>query len=142
MMLGELKVVDLEWINTPQEIEENYYVYRHFGNPFDSDNDGVQDEFAISNYTDDGWELYEGPIAENSYATMIRQVPVPLDSQRDVWYAIIVADSFGNFNPTYVVYSCSWSTIIVSLNEEDEILEFESVEAPNEPEVDFADSDS
>ena len=34
------------------------------------------------------------------------------------------------------------STIIVSLNEEDEILKFESVEAPNEPEVDFADSDS
>jgi ATP-dependent Clp protease ATP-binding subunit ClpC len=34
------------------------------------------------------------------------------------------------------------STIIVSLNEEDETLEFESVEAPNEPEVDFADSDS
>ena len=34
------------------------------------------------------------------------------------------------------------STIIVSLNEEDEKLEFESVEAPNEPEGDFADSDS
>ena len=34
------------------------------------------------------------------------------------------------------------STIIVSLNEEDGTLEFESVEAPNEPEVDFADSDS
>jgi len=34
------------------------------------------------------------------------------------------------------------STIIVSLNEDDEKLEFESVEAPNEPEVDFADSDS
>ena len=34
------------------------------------------------------------------------------------------------------------STIIVSLNEEDGTLKFESVEAPNEPEVDFADSDS
>ena len=34
------------------------------------------------------------------------------------------------------------STIIVSLNEEEGSLEFESVEAPNEPEVDFADSDS
>ncbi len=34
------------------------------------------------------------------------------------------------------------STIIVSLNKEEEKLEFESVEAPNEPEVDFADSDS
>jgi hypothetical protein len=34
------------------------------------------------------------------------------------------------------------SHIIVSLNEEDGKLEFESVEFPNEPEVDFADSDS
>ena len=34
------------------------------------------------------------------------------------------------------------STIIVSLNEKEGMLDFESVEAPNEPEVDFADSDS
>ena len=34
------------------------------------------------------------------------------------------------------------STIIVSLNEKEGKLDFESVEAPNEPEVDFADSDS
>ena len=34
------------------------------------------------------------------------------------------------------------STIIVSLNEEEGTLLFESVEAPNEPKVDFADSDS
>ena len=34
------------------------------------------------------------------------------------------------------------STIVVSLNEEEGILKFESVEAPNEPEIDFADSDS
>ena len=34
------------------------------------------------------------------------------------------------------------STIVVSLNEEEGKLKFESVEAPNEPEIDFADSDS
>ena len=34
------------------------------------------------------------------------------------------------------------STIVVSLNEEEGTLKFESVEAPNEPEIDFADSDS
>ena len=94
MMLGELKVVDLEWVNSPQETDESYYIYRHFGDPFGDS------EFAISNYTDDGWELYEGPISENSFATMIRQIPVPIDSQRDVWYAVITADSFGNINPT------------------------------------------
>ena len=94
MMLGELKVVDLEWVNSDQESGENYYLYRHFGDPFG------ESEFAISNYTDVGWELIEGPIAENSFATMIRQIPVPVDAQRDVWYAVIVADSYGNINPT------------------------------------------
>ena len=93
-MLGELKVVDLEWENSLKEADENYYIYRHFGDPFGDS------EFQISNYTDEGWELLEGPIAENSFATMIRQIPVPIDSQRDVWYAVIIADSFGNINPT------------------------------------------
>ncbi len=90
MMLGELKVVDLEWVNSNQESGENYYIYRHFGDPFGDA------EFAESNYTDPGWELVEGPIAENGFATMIRQISVPLDTQRDVWYAVIVADSHGN----------------------------------------------
>ena len=93
-MLGELKVVDLEWENDLKESGENYYIYRHFGDPFGDS------EFQISNYTDEGWEFYEGPISENSFATMIRQIPVPLDTQRDVWYAVIIADSFGNINPT------------------------------------------
>ena len=94
MMLGELKVVDLEWVNSDQENGETYSLYRHFGDPFGDS------EFAISNYTDTGWELIEDGIPENSFATMIRQIPVPIDSQRDVWYAVIVADSFGNTNPT------------------------------------------
>ena len=96
MMLGELKVVDLEWVNSNQESGENYYIYRHFGDPFGDA------EFAESNYTDPGWELVEGPIAENGFATMIRQISVPLDTQRDVWYAVIVADSHGNVNPTII----------------------------------------
>ena len=34
------------------------------------------------------------------------------------------------------------STIIISLNKDDSTLEFESVEAPDEPPVDFVDSES
>ena len=34
------------------------------------------------------------------------------------------------------------STIIISLNKDDNTLEFESVEAPDEPPVDFVDSES
>ena len=92
-MLGELKVVDLEWFNTDQENNETYSLYRHFGDPFGDS------EFALSNYTEPGWELIEESIPENEFATMIRQIPVPMDTQRDVWYAVIVADSYGNINP-------------------------------------------
>ena len=91
-MLGELQVVDFEWRNS-NEVGESYYLYRHFGDPFGDS------EFAVSNYTDPGWELIEGPIPENTFATMIRQIPVPDDTQRDVWYSIIISDSFGNKNP-------------------------------------------
>jgi len=34
------------------------------------------------------------------------------------------------------------STIVISLNKEDNTLEFESVEAPDEPSVNFVDSES
>ena len=97
LMLGELKVVDIEWDNLQLESNETYSIYRHFGNPFDEST-----EFQESNYTDEGWELLEDQISEGSFSTIIRQVPVPLDSQRDVWYAIIVADSYGNINPIIV----------------------------------------
>ena len=93
-MLGELRVVDIEWVNSEQEQGEFYYLYRHFGDPFGDS------EFAISNYTDPGWELVDGPIPENGFSTMIRQVPVPDDTQRDVWYAVIASDSYGNLAPT------------------------------------------
>ena len=91
MMIGELKVVDLEWVNA-EEDGESYTLYRHFGDPFGDS------EFAISNYTDPGWEFVEGPIPENGFSTMVRQIPVPDDSQRTVWYCIIVTDAFGNTN--------------------------------------------
>ena len=44
--------------------------------------------------------VIDTPIAENGFATVIREIPVPADTQRDVWYAVIIADSFGNINPT------------------------------------------
>ena len=92
MMIGGLQVVDLEWINSAQEVGESYSIYRHFGDPFGDS------EFAISNYTDAGWEYVEGPVTETGFSTMVRQIPVLNDTQRDVWYTIIMADSYGNIN--------------------------------------------
>jgi len=92
MMIGSLQVVDLEWINSVQEIGESYSVYRHFGDPFGDS------EFSISNYTDEGWEYVDGPILETGFSTMVRQIPVPDNTQREVWYAVVMSDSYGNIN--------------------------------------------
>ena len=92
-MIGDLQVIDLEWRNSPNEAGESYYLYRHFGNPFSDSS------FAVSNYTDPGWEFIEGPLLENSFTQLVRQIPVPDDTERDVWYAVIIEDSYGNKNP-------------------------------------------
>ena len=92
-MIGDLQVVDLEWRNSPSEEGESYYLYRHFGDPFGDL------EFAVSNYTEPGWEYIEGPLLENSFTQIVRQIPVPGDTERDVWYAVIIEDSYGNINP-------------------------------------------
>ena len=68
-------------VQTDQENNETYSLYRHFGDPFGDS------EFAESNYTEPGWELIEESIPENNFVTMIRQIPVPMDTQRDVWYS-------------------------------------------------------
>ena len=93
LMLGELQVVDIEWMNSDQEVGESYSLYRHLGDPFGNA------EFAVSNYTDEGWEFVEGPIPENGFSTMVRQIPVANNTERDVWYAVIMEDSYGNINP-------------------------------------------
>ncbi len=95
-MIGELKLVNLEWLNSINEVGETYSIYRHLGDPF-SDS-----EFAISNYTDAGWEYVEGPISENSFSSIVSQFSVEDGIERDVWYAVIMSDEFGNTNPQII----------------------------------------
>ena len=126
VMLGDLKVVDIEWINSAQEIGESYYLYRHLGDPFGDS------EFAISNYTDEGWEFVEGPIPENSMSTMIRQIPVPDLVERDIWYAVIVEDSFGNINPT-ILPGAGANALMVSEDTQPPQISYEIVDENNVP---------
>ena len=95
-MIGQLGVVNLEWLNSIDEDRETYSIYKHTGEPF-SDS-----EFAISNYTDEGWEFVAGPIDENSFASITSQFAVEQDTEMDVWYAVIMADEFGNKNPQII----------------------------------------
>ena len=89
--IGYLNKVTLEWFNS-DESDEVYQVWRHYGEPFG------EDESEISSVTEDGWELAIDNIeAGTSEAnTFFRQIDIPNDVDREVWYAVMVADKWGN----------------------------------------------
>ena len=92
--IGYLEKVTLEWFNS-DESDEMYQVWRHYGEPFG------EDEGDISSVTEDGWELVldniqAGTSEEN---TFFRQLDIPKDVDRDVWYAVMVTDKWGNTDP-------------------------------------------
>jgi hypothetical protein len=93
--IGTLEKVRLEWFNDDLEVDEEYQVWRHYGEPFG------EDESEISSIDDDGWELAIDNIAagNSEEQTFFRQIDIPEDVDRDVWYAIIVIDKWGNNNP-------------------------------------------
>lgn len=92
IMIGELNTVTLIWQNSNEE-NEMYSIYRHQGDPFNGS------EFGSSNYTDSGWELVNSSVPESSAATVVKSIEVPLNTQREVWYAIIISDEYSNTNP-------------------------------------------
>ena len=90
---GDLGFVALEWYNL-QESNETYQVWRHTGDPFN----GGQTSITTSDA--DGWELVLDDInvGEQNSATIIRNIPLASDTEREVWYAVTVADEFNNTN--------------------------------------------
>tara|TARA_Y100000994_G_scaffold132255_1_gene108398 strand:+ start:1459 stop:4659 length:3201 start_codon:yes stop_codon:yes gene_type:complete len=96
IMVGELQTVTLIWqnYNVGQEEDETYSVYRHLGDPFGGS------EFGSSSIDEDGWALVNDSIPEGSSTTIVKEIPVEPDTQREVWYAVIITDQYGNQNPT------------------------------------------
>ena len=94
---GQSKLVTIEWLNNQQLDFETYSVWRNFGDPFGDDEDTTSD---IS--TENGWELFDTGIYDsgaswNSFS-FSRTYDIPNNVDRDVWYAVTVSDSYGNFN--------------------------------------------
>jgi len=91
--LGALNLITLEWFNE-QEVNEGYEVWRHYGVPF-----GVNED-QIGAITDDGWEFVQGDIRPGLgvQSTIVRQLPIPEGVDREVWYAVIIEDQWGNQN--------------------------------------------
>jgi hypothetical protein len=93
--IGHLNKVRLEWFNAGEETGEIYQVWRHYGEPFG------EDESEISSIHAEGWELAIDNInaGTSEQNTFFRQLDVPEDVDRDVWYAVIITDKWGNSNP-------------------------------------------
>jgi flagellar basal body-associated protein FliL len=92
--LGSFNQITLEWFNEP-DMNEGYEIWRHYGAPF-----GVNED-QIGEITDAGWEFVQGDISpgESTVSTIVRQLPIPDGVDREVWYAVIIEDQWGNQNP-------------------------------------------
>ena len=104
---GDLGFVALEWYNL-QESNEVYQVWRHTGDPFDGG------QTSITSSDAEGWELAlsDVDVGGQTSATIIRNVPLASDTERDVWYAVTVADEFNNTNSD-ILEGLSGNSILV-----------------------------
>ena len=104
---GDLGFIALEWYNL-QESNESYQIWRHTGDPFNSGQSSITTSDA------EGWELVLGDInvGEQSSATIIRNIPLANDTEREVWYAVTVADEFNNTNSD-ILEGLSGNSILV-----------------------------
>ena len=81
------------WQNDEAESDEKYHLYRHLGDPFGED--------AVSDVLTDGWEHLSGPLSvppENP-KTLVAEVEIQPDLDRQVHYAVVIEDKWGNLNP-------------------------------------------
>jgi len=90
MLQGSQNSLLLSWINSLAEEDESYSIWRHLGTPFENNETG--------NLSDnEGWELmidtYTPHITET---TILRELSLVENLDRHAWYALIVADSWGN----------------------------------------------
>ena len=91
-VLGDELLARITWINEDTEVGERYYIYRHFGEPFA--------DSVVSNITEDsGWEYMFGPIEEGNGITLVSDAAVEPGLDREVYYAVICEDAYGNVNP-------------------------------------------
>ena len=102
MLQGAQKTVLLSWMNSMAEENETYSVWRHLGSPFPNGETG--------NISDDaGWELvvdnYEAHSAET---TVLREVYLEDNLDRYTWYALTVADRWGNTRDSLTNRSNAW----------------------------------
>ena len=90
---GESLETRVEWRNDANEDGESYYIYRNIRDPFDGETSLPQHLKMAGSFCMD--LLYETPQSPN---TFLSNVPIEADLERNVWYAVVSEDEFGNLN--------------------------------------------
>jgi hypothetical protein len=90
MLQGSQNSLLLSWINSLAEESESYSIWRHLGTPFENNETGNLSD-------DEGWELMiDTYIPQSSETTILRELSLVENLDRHAWYALTVADSWGN----------------------------------------------
>ncbi len=90
MLQGSQNSLLISWINSLAEEDESYSIWRHLGTPFENNETGNLSD-------DEGWELMiDTYTPQSSETTILRELSLVENLDRHAWYALIVADSWGN----------------------------------------------
>ena len=102
MLQGGQNSILLSWINSLAEEDETYSIWRHLGTPFENNETGNLSD-------DEGWELMiDSYLPLPSETTILRELSLEENLDRYAWYALIIADSWGNSRDSVTNRSNVW----------------------------------
>ncbi|MDA8545276.1 hypothetical protein N9K60_00650 [Candidatus Poseidoniales archaeon] len=94
---GEISQVEIEWLNDQQLDGESYSIWQHTGDPFGE----LENQVSIVNASN-GWFLFDDDIVDTGSAqnefTFNKNYQISDDVERNIWYAVVVEDIYGNQN--------------------------------------------
>ena len=94
---GEISLVEIEWLNDQQLDGESYSIWQHTGVPFGE----LENQVSIVN-TSNGWTLFDDDIIDTGSTqnefTFNKNYQISDDVERNIWYAVVVEDIYGNQN--------------------------------------------
>jgi len=102
MLQGSQKTVLLSWMNSLAEENETYTIWRHLGTPFTNNETGNISDSA-------GWEIQiENYEAHSAETTVLREIYLEEGLNRYTWYALTIADIWGNSRDSLTNRSNAW----------------------------------
>lgn len=94
---GEISLIEIEWLNDQQLDGEEYSIWQHTGDPFGE----LENQVSVVN-TSNGWTLFDGGIIDTGSTqnefTFNKNYQISDEVERNIWYAIVVEDIYGNQN--------------------------------------------